>query len=44
MNKTNQQKRIRIIREIARELRQDRNRNAAYAMKAARRYADWFVK
>ena len=38
-----QKKRIETIRQIARELREDRGRDAGYAMRAARRYADWWV-
>lgn len=33
---------IRIIGDIARELREDRGRDAAYAMKAARRYVGMY--
>jgi hypothetical protein len=39
-----QAKRLKMIRQIARELREDRNRTAAYAMRAARRYANMFCK
>ena len=41
MSKTN---RIKLIRQIARELREDRNRDAGYAMRAARRYVNMFCK
>lgn len=41
---TLKEKRLSIIRKIAHELRHDRNRDAAYAMKVARRYADWYAQ
>ena len=34
--------RVKIIRTIASELRNDRNRDAAYSMKVARRYTSMF--
>ena len=41
---TYKERRIKMIREIARELREDRNRPADYAMRVARRYTDWYCK
>ena len=41
---TLKEKRVKMIKTIAHELRNDRNRDAAYAMNVARRYADWYAQ